>query len=226
MSIEAMKQALEALENCTTWHLTREQFDKNVTAITTLRTAIEQAEKAEPVAIDSLPRACNLAGVDYQTYLKIKAYMPVTPTAPVQEPVAITDAMAFAFHRALSDGAIGESEVEEIKAGLSAAFAHITTPPAAPVQEPYKGMSEHMAQATNGRIRIDQFTGDVGIGTPAAPVQDECVVCGDKVRVVPRPWVGLTDEQRNEIIFNAADEESATYQTEDKLRELNEGTPK
>ncbi len=50
MSIEAMKQALEALENCTTWHLTREQFDKNVTAITALRTAIEQAEKQEPVA--------------------------------------------------------------------------------------------------------------------------------------------------------------------------------
>ena len=41
-----------------------------------------------------------------------------------------------------------------------------------------------------------------------------------------RQWVGLTQEQRNEIAFNAADEESATYQTEDKLRELNEGTLK
>ena len=28
------------------------------------------------------------------------------------------------------------------------------------------------------------------------PVQhDECVVCGDKVRVIPRPWVGLTETE-------------------------------
>jgi hypothetical protein len=34
--------------------------------------------------------------------------------------------------------------------------------------EPYKGMSEHLAQATNGRVYVDPVTGDVGIGTPAA----------------------------------------------------------
>ena len=40
---------------------------------------------------------------------------------------------------------------------------------AAPVQEPYKGISEHMTKATKGRVRIDPVTGDVGIGTaPAA----------------------------------------------------------
>jgi hypothetical protein len=43
----------------------------------------------QPVAIDPLPRACNLAGVDYQTYLKIKAYMPATP--PAAQP-AVPDA--------------------------------------------------------------------------------------------------------------------------------------
>ena len=36
--------------------------------------------------------------------------------------------------------------------------------------EPHKGLSEHLAQATNGRVRIDPVTGNVGIGT--APVQD------------------------------------------------------
>jgi hypothetical protein len=36
--------------------------------------------------------------------------------------------------------------------------------------EPHKGLSEHLAQATNGRVRIDPVTGDVGIGT--APVQE------------------------------------------------------
>ena len=49
-----------------------------------VQTAIKVAEEAlaqtqEPVSSDPLPRACNLAGVDYQTFLKIKAYMPVTP---------------------------------------------------------------------------------------------------------------------------------------------------
>jgi hypothetical protein len=35
-----------------------------------------------------------------------------------------------------------------------------------------------------------------------APVQhDECVVCGDKVRVIPRPWVGLTDAEMDDIYY-------------------------
>jgi hypothetical protein len=34
--------------------------------------------------------------------------------------------------------------------------------------EPHKGLSEHIAQATNSRVRIDPVTGNVGIGTPAA----------------------------------------------------------
>jgi hypothetical protein len=42
--------------------------------------------------------------------------------------------------------------------------------------EPHKGLSEHLAQVTNGRVRIDPVTGDVGIGTPPAaqpaPVQE------------------------------------------------------
>jgi hypothetical protein len=56
--------------------------------------------------------------------------------APVQEPVAITEQMAFAFHNAITDGAIGTDDLMEIMRGLEAAFAYITTPPAqpAPVQ--------------------------------------------------------------------------------------------
>ena len=40
------------------------------------------------------------------------------PSAP-----EVTDAMAIAFHAALTDGSIGESEVEEIKKGLRAALS-------------------------------------------------------------------------------------------------------
>lgn len=53
------------------------------------------------------------------------------PPAPMEaEPVAVTDDMAYAFHHALSDSSLGADEVEEIKAGLRAAFANVTTPTA------------------------------------------------------------------------------------------------
>jgi hypothetical protein len=42
------------------------------------------------------------------------------------------------------------------------------------VHVPHKGLSEHISQATNGRVCIDPVTGDVGIGSPPAqpaPVQ-------------------------------------------------------
>jgi hypothetical protein len=52
--------------------------------------------------------------------------------------------------------------------------------------QPYKGIADHINQATNGRMRIDPVTGDVGIGTPSQqPAQ--------------RPWVGLTHEEKRQI---------------------------
>ena len=41
----------------------------------------------------------------------------------------VTDGMAIAFHNALTDGAIGQAEVDEIKTGLRAALAAAPTPP-------------------------------------------------------------------------------------------------
>jgi hypothetical protein len=48
----------------------------------------------------------------------------------------------------------------------------ISMPPPEAQQEPYKGLSDHLVQTTNGRVYVDPVTGDVGIGTPAAPVQE------------------------------------------------------
>ncbi|ENO2798717.1 DUF551 domain-containing protein [Escherichia coli] len=45
------------------------------------------------------------------------------------EPVAVNDDMAYAFHHVLSDSSLGADEVEEIKAGLRAAFANVTIQP-------------------------------------------------------------------------------------------------
>ena len=41
--------------------------------------------------------------------------------------------------------------------------------------QPYKGIADHINQATNGGMRIDPVTGDVGIGTPSTPAQQEPV---------------------------------------------------
>ncbi len=104
MSIEAMKQALEALENsiddvrdCLNQNLPlagyarydqriewyREQITKHEDAITSLRQAIEQAEKQEPVC-DTDPRGCW--SVRCQLGNKCKN----TP-APQREWVGLTD---------------------------------------------------------------------------------------------------------------------------------------
>jgi hypothetical protein len=71
--------------------------------------------------------------------------------------------------------------------------------------EPHKGLSEHLAQATNGRVRIDPGTGDVGIGTPPAqpaPVQDEYQLRGTLARL--KCWHRLTEEEADDLVRFAA----------------------
>lgn len=47
--------------------------------------------------------------------------------------VTITDAMAYAFHHALTDGPLGDDDAEDIKTGLRAAFATVTIKQPEPV---------------------------------------------------------------------------------------------
>lgn len=77
------------------------------------------------------------------------------------EAVSINDDMAYAFHHALSDSPLGADEVEEIKAGLRAALANVTAPPA-PVSVPdgyrlqpiseYDAMCAAMLQGADGTL--------------------------------------------------------------------------
>jgi hypothetical protein len=58
----------------------------------------------------------------------------------------------------------------------------------------------HDLICVNATIKAAKMAADaIRESTPPAqpaPVQhDECVVCGDKVRVIPRPWVGLTETE-------------------------------
>lgn len=54
------------------------------------------------------------------------------------EPMAVNDDMAYAFHHALSDSSLGADEVEEIKTGLRASFANVTTQPAPVVPDDWQ----------------------------------------------------------------------------------------
>jgi hypothetical protein len=86
----------------------------------------------------------------------------------------------------------------------------------APVQEPHKGLSEHMMQATNGRVRIDPVTGNAGIGNPPA---------------AQRQWVSLTTDERYDIrasfrgrfLETSEFAEQVQLATEARLKEKNNG---
>ncbi|ENJ2889848.1 DUF551 domain-containing protein [Escherichia coli] len=62
------------------------------------------------------------------------------------EPVAVNDDMAYAFHHALSDSSLGSDEVEEIKAGLRAAFANVTIQPEPVVPDEIELAIENLKQ--------------------------------------------------------------------------------
>lgn len=61
---------------------------------------------------------------------KTKRLMEIALASLEAKPVSVNDDMAYAFHHAISDSSLGSDEVEEIKAGLRAAFANVTAPPA------------------------------------------------------------------------------------------------
>jgi hypothetical protein len=103
---EALKLALEALENCTTWHLTRQQFDKNETAITAIKQALAAQHEPENEPFVSLASVQEPVGLidrltnpeDHYEFTDPKKANAVLMSlcqeaadalaAPVQEPVA------------------------------------------------------------------------------------------------------------------------------------------
>ena len=142
---EALKLALEALKMC-----------RGV-----IRNNIENL-----VPIES-PNPWFSQDVDH-AITAIREALAEQPTQQ-QEPVAITNAMAFAFHRAINDGDLPASDLEQIKHGLSAAFANTSPQPAQP----------------------------------------------------SKPWVGLTDEDIQEVRENCGITHHAIKTIEAKLREKN-----
>ncbi|MEG6300919.1 DUF551 domain-containing protein [Enterobacter hormaechei] len=86
--------------------------------------------------IAELEEECDaVAGVVNEDAAMALAAMKLALTSLEAKPVSVNDDMAYAFHHAISDSSLGSDEVEEIKAGLRAAFANVTAPPA-PVAVP------------------------------------------------------------------------------------------
>ncbi len=110
MSIEAMKQALDVLEN--TARSAVEQYVAEQKAITALRQAIEQAEKQEPVC-DKDPHLCWSVRCQLGKVCKNTA-------PPKREWVGLTDEE---IHKIIDDCTPNEAELEELNDFAKAIFA-------------------------------------------------------------------------------------------------------
>jgi hypothetical protein len=139
--------------------------------------------------------------------------------------------MALAFHRATSDGSISDAEAKEIKVGLEAAFANITTPPAqpAPVQEPVsdyiKKIEDLIQERDDARSSRDFYKRRAdALQEWQSKMRDpeRTIVCdilangctlepaGDRYTTPPaaQPAVPLTDEQIDDVIWRSHKVES------------------
>lgn len=98
---------------------------------------------------------CHLEGSSEAAFVKHVAWEAMKKARELlanreAQPVEVTDEMALAFHRALNDGGIGESDLEEIKVGLRGALCNITAPPAPAVPECFHRLLKHAYGMTMG----------------------------------------------------------------------------
>jgi hypothetical protein len=72
-----------------------------------------------------------------------------------------------------------------------------------PEREKYEPYAFEASMYSNDRIKIDPVTGNVSIGTPQQEAKDEPVpenfIDALRFDVAMREWVGLTDEERNQL---------------------------
>ena len=90
--------------------------------------------------------------------------------------------------------------------------------------EPYAAQAAMVAQQTQGRMYVDPVTGDVGIGTVKWDASAPLVVHPHPAFQTTEPqreWIGLTDEEIQQIQISASSKLSAIYITEAQLKGKN-----
>lgn len=177
MSIEAMKQALEALDSLLYWDNGKPEYDEAREAITALRAAIEQAEKQEPVAWMKEGGFRSQVTFDWRIAkregLTIPLYSrPQLACAPTHEPVA-----TMTVRHTKNKTEIGYGPASKGYDLPNGEYKLYTTPPAAPVHELEKGCHrshphENMDAMCKLRTEIARLTNENARLKAAAPVQE------------------------------------------------------
>ncbi len=238
MSIEAMKQALEALE------MGLGQVDgdydtaiqKAIGAVTALRIAIAEAEKQEPVAQD-IQEKCRIEVVPAKGGL-----LPAAPAAPVQDDLAYREAVSlatwlfkkhFAGEEHYASGRV-VWEPCDTTAGVISQIDNMVcglVQPAAPVQE---------SNWKNAAIRLGEELSSVGPDGYYDMTAEQWLDWSmdqqprgkNSLPATQRQWVSLTDEEIMEVNGIHDDPEewpeviSEARAIEQRLKEKNTGETK
>jgi hypothetical protein len=99
------------------------------------------------------------------------------------------EAMTLALE-ALESNSYGNTWIGEISRNAIAALRQALEQS----EQPYKGIADRMYRETNGRMRIDPVTGDVGIGSPSEPPEQPQFFYGQDPNVLPTHGKGAVNE--------------------------------
>jgi hypothetical protein len=171
---EALELALEALDIVKIHFTQNRHVNEAITAIKQALALDKKAENARELGLDYEPADGTQVSKVWWDGEKLMA-KPI----PFEDIYQSVDWKA-EYLKSVESGCITLDELREARAELDATNRQVEILSDAlaesrrevvvlkAVHVPHKGLSEHMAQATNGRVRIDPVTGDVGIGTPPA----------------------------------------------------------
>lgn len=147
MTSKLTRERLEEIRDCS-W---MDDLGLSMYELSELASMALAALDSEPVAeVLSIRPGNDTSTIDRALPVGTPLYRHAQP-APASESVVVTDDMAYAFHHALTDGPLGDDDVEDIKTGLRAAFASVNASQPAPVvsEDLYK-LANHIASSKNG----------------------------------------------------------------------------
>ena len=121
--------------------------------------------------------------------------------APVQaaRPIEVTDGMAMTFHHAITDGAIGQDDLNEIKVGLQAVLANVTALQAAPtavaVPDGYAMVPLRLTTAMDEVLRTEGWQWEDLLAAAESITKQQYAALADTPAAAPQTQpVGIDDQ--------------------------------